>query len=217
MKSMHISIKLVIGVILMIAAITGFTFWESHGRDMLYETDLAVASTDIKQGEIITDKNVQARGIGSEYVMDGAVRAERISDIRGKKAKQYIPAGGQISADFLTDENDIVLKEGESIYCIGEEMIGMVSSSLRRGDKVRIYGGAGKEDLGSYTVAFVKDNADREVKNASELKNDTPLARESSNYSISSIEIVCTRDAYAQLSDYVNDSEKTLTIVQEVE
>ena len=92
----------------------------------------------------------------------------------------------------------------------------MVSSSLRRGDRVHIYGGAGKEDLGSYTVAFVKDNADREVKNAEELKNDTPLAREESNYSISSIEIVCTRDAYAQLSDYVGDSEKTLTIVQEV-
>lgn len=210
------STKLIIGAILMIAAITGFTFWESHGRDMLYETQLAVASSDIKQGDIITEENVSAAGIGSEYVMSGAVRAERMADIMGKKAKQYIPAGGQISADFLTDENDIVLKDGESIYCIGEDMIGMVSSSLRRGDKVHIYGGAGKEDLGSYTVAFVKDNADREVRNASELKNDTPLAREESNYSISSIEIVCTRDAYAQLSDYVSDTEKTLTIVQEV-
>lgn len=208
--------KLIIGVVLMIAAISGFTFWESHGRDMLYETDLAVASSDIRQGELITDKNIEIRGIGREYVMSGAVKAERASDILGKKAKQYIPAGGQISADFLTDENDIVLKDGESIYCISEDMIGMVSSSLRRGDRVHIYGGAGKEDLGSYTVAFVKDNADREVKNASELKNDTPLERESSNYTISSIEIVCTRDAYAQLSDYVSASEKTLTIVQEV-
>lgn len=210
------NIKLVVGVILMAAAITGFAFWESNGRDMLYETQLAVASADIKQGDIITEKNIEIKGIDGEYVMDGAVKAERISDIKGKKAKQYIPAGGQISADFLTSEDDIILKEGESIYCIDEEMIGMVSSSLRRGDKVRIYGGAGKEDLGSYTVAFVKDDADREVKNASELKNDTPLARESSNYSISSIEIVCTRDAYAQLNDYVNNSEKMLTIVQEV-
>lgn len=208
--------KLIIGAVLMIAAITGFTLWESHGRDMLYETELAVASADIRKGELITDANVEIRGIGSDYVMSGAVKGERVGDIVGKKAKQYIPAGGQISQDFLTDENDIVLKDGESIYCIGEDMIGMVSSSLRRGDRVHIYGGAGKEDLGSYTVAFVKDNADREVKNAEELKNDTPLAREESNYSISSIEIVCTRDAYAQLSDYVGDSEKTLTIVQEV-
>lgn len=210
------SIKLVTGVILIVAAITGFTFWESHGRDMLYETELAVASGDIKQGELITEKNVEARGIGNDYVMSGAVKAERMADIMGKKAKQYIPKGGQISADFLTDENDIVLKDGESVYCISSDMIGMVSSSLRRGDRVHIYGGAGKEDLGSYTVAFVKDDSDREVKNASELKNDTPLARESSNYTISSIEIVCTRDAYSRLSEYVDTSEKTLTIVQEV-
>lgn len=210
------SIKLVTGVILIVAAITGFTFWESHGRDMLYETELAVASGDIKQGELITEKNVEARGIGSDYVMSGAVKAERMVDIMGKKAKQYIPKGGQISADFLTDENDIVLKDGESVYCISSDMIGMVSSSLRRGDRVHIYGGGGKEDLGSYTVAFVKDDSDREVKNASELKNDTPLARESSNYTISSIEIVCTRDAYSRLSEYVDTSEKTLTIVQEV-
>ena len=210
------SIKLVTGVILIVAAITGFTFWESHGRDMLYETELAVASGDIKQGELITEKNVEARGIESDYVMSGAVKAERMADIMGKKAKQYIPKGGQISADFLTDENDIVLKDGESVYCISSDMIGMVSSSLRRGDRVHIYGGAGKEDLGSYTVAFVKDDSDREVKNASELKNDTPLARESSNYTISSIEIVCTRDAYSRLSEYVDTSEKTLTIVQEV-
>ena len=210
------NIKLVTGVVLIVAAITGFTFWESHGRDMLYETELAVASGDIKQGELITEKNVEARGIGSDKVMSGAVKAERMADIMGKKAKQYIPKGGQISADFLTDENDIVLKDGESVYCISSDMIGMVSSSLRRGDRVHIYGGAGKEDLGSYTVAFVKDDSDREVKNASELKNDTPLARESSNYTISSIEIVCTRDAYSRLSEYVDTSEKTLTIVQEV-
>lgn len=210
------SIKLVTGVVLIVVAITGFTFWESHGRDMLYETELAVASGDIKQGELITEKNVEARGIGNDYVMSGAVKAERMADIMGKKAKQYIPKGGQISADFLTDENDIVLKDGESVYCISSDMIGMVSSSLRRGDRVHIYGGAGKEDLGSYTVAFVKDDSDREVKNASELKNDTPLARESSNYTISSIEIVCTRDAYSRLSEYVDTSEKTLTIVQEV-
>ena len=183
---------------------------------MLYETELAVASGDIKQGEFIIEKNVEARGIGNYYVMSGAVKAERMADIMGKKAKQYIPKGGQISADFLTDENDIVLKDGESVYCISSDMIGMVSSSLRRGDRVHIYGGAGKEDLGSYTVAFVKDDSDREVKNASELKNDTPLARESSNYTISSIEIVCTRDAYSRLSEYVDTSEKTLTIVQEV-
>ena len=210
------NIKLVTGVVLIVAAITGFTFWESHGRDMLYETELAVASGDIKQGELITEKNVETRGIGNDYVMSGAVKAERMADIMGKKAKQYIPKGGQISADFLTDENDIVLKDGESVYCISSDMIGMVSSSLRRGDRVHIYGGAGKEDLGSYTVAFVKDDSDREVKNASELKNDTPLARESSNYTISSIEIVCTRDAYSRLSEYVDTSEKTLTIVQEV-
>ena len=87
------SIKLVTGVILIVAAITGFTFWESHGRDMLYETELAVASGDIKQGELITEKNVEARGIGNDYVMRGAVKAERMADIMGKKAKEHLPFG----------------------------------------------------------------------------------------------------------------------------
>lgn len=208
--------KIIVGSILIVAAVAGFVFWESGGRAMLYETQLVVASSDIKQGDIITADNIKTAGVGNDYLMSGAVRAERVNDILGRKAKQYIPEGGQISNDFLTDENDIVLKENESIYCISEEMIGMVSSSLRRGDTVRIYGDGGREDFGTYVVAFVKDNADREVKNSAELKNDSPLDRESSNYSISSIEIVCTREAYASLSDYVNASEKTLTVVQEV-
>lgn len=207
--------KLITGVILIAAAAGSLVFWESQGRSMIFETGVVAASADIMQGDILSEKNIEVKSIGSEYVMKSAVKEGGYSDMLGRKAKQYIPAGSQISDDFIADNGDIVLKEGESVYCISEDMIGMVSSSLRRGDRVHIYGGAGKEDLGSYTVAFVKDSADREVRNASELKIDLPLEREDSNYTISSIEIVCTRDAYAQLSDYTAQSENTLTVVQE--
>lgn len=209
--------KLITGVILIAAAVGALVFWESHGRSMLFETKVIVASSDIRQGDILSEQNIEVKGVGSDYVMKSALKAGSYNELIGKKAKQYIPEGGQISDDFIAGDDDIVLKEDESIYCINKDMIGMVSSSLRRGDRVHIYGGAGKEDLGSYTVAFVKDSADREVKNASELKIDSPLDREDSNYTISSIEIVCTRDAYAQLSDYIAVSENTLTIVQEVQ
>lgn len=209
--------KLITGVILIAAAVGALVFWESQGRSMIFETEVIAASSDIRQGDILTEQNIEVKGVGSDYVMKSALKAGSYNELIGKKAKQYIPEGGQISDDFIAGDDDIVLKEDESIYCINKDMIGMVSSSLRRGDRVHIYGGAGKEDLGTYTVAFVKDSADREVKNASELKIDSPLEREDSNYTISSIEIVCTRDAYAQLSDYIAVSENTLTIVQEVQ
>jgi hypothetical protein len=208
--------KLVVGLILIVAAVAAFTFWESDGRNMVYEKEIVTAADDINQGDILTEENTVVKGIGKDYIVNGAVAAADVGDVLGKRAVQYIPAGNQISTDFLTGEDNIVLKPDESIYCIDESMIGMVSSSLRRGDRVHIYGGAGKEDLGSYTVAFVKDSADREVKNAEVLKNDVPLDRESSNYTISRIEIVCTRDDYASLSEYVSLADNRLTIVQEV-
>jgi hypothetical protein len=206
--------KLVVGLVLMVAAVAAFTFWESDGRNMVYEKDIVTAAADINQGDILTEENTVVKGIGKDYIVNGA--AADPADVLGKRAMQYIPEGSQISDDFLTGEDNIVLKPDESIYCIDESMISMVSSSLRRGDRVHIYGGAGKEDLGSYTVAFVKDSADREVKNAEVLKNDVPLDRESSNYTISRIEIVCTRDDYASLSEYVSLADNRLTIVQEV-
>lgn len=115
------SIKLVTGVVLIVAAITGFTFWESHGRDMLYETELAVASGDIKQGELITEKNVEARGIGSDYVMSGAVKAERMADIMGKKAKQYIPKGDRYRLTSLQTKMISFLKT-ENLYTVSAQI-----------------------------------------------------------------------------------------------
>ena len=209
--------KLITGIALILIAVAGSVFWETWGRSAVCETRLAAASEGISRGQVLTEENVTVKGIGKDYIIDGAISGDDISSIIGSRAVQYIPAGSQISDRFIAGQDEIVLKEGESIYCIDESMIGMVSSSLRRGDRVRIYGGGGREDLGTFTVAFVKDNADREVKNAADLPNDQPLDRENSNYSISRIEIVCSRDDYAAVCDQVSLSGKGLIIVQEVQ
>lgn len=204
------------GMILVLISVAGFVLWEAGGRSLLCDIPLAAASEDVYPGTVLSEENLVIQGFPKEYQLENAVTKENASALFGKKAKQFIPKGSQITGAFVAEEHDIVLKEGQSIYCVDESMIDMVSSSLRRGDQIHIYGEAGKVDLGSYTAAFVKDTADREVKNQESLKHDTPLERENSNYTISRIEIVCTRDEYASLCDYVSLSGNGLTIVQEV-
>lgn len=211
---MH-NIKLIAGILLIAISAGGFIFWESSGRNLIFEEKIVVACSEIKEGDEFTSENIKIKGIGKEYLMNGALAADNYEKLIGMKAGQYIPEDSQISPDFIKKSNLEEINEKQSIFCLNENMIDMVSSSLRRGDMVHLYGNHGKADLGVYKTAFVKDSSDREVKNAEKLKKDNMLSRENSNYSISKVEIICTKDEYAMINDYIKLSDCGLTIVQQ--
>ena len=206
--------KLIIGVALIVISVTTFMFWEVKGRDMVFREDLVVASVDIGAGDVLGPENLTVASVDDDDVIGGAVADEDLDRLMGRVARQYIPRGAQLNHSFLAEEGSLVISGEESIFALEGKMIDMVSSSLRRGDRVRIYGNSGKVDLGEYSVAFVKDSSDREVKNMEKLDNDDPMDREDSNYKIDSVEIVCTKDEYAKIIDHVTVSDSGLTVVQ---
>jgi len=208
------NLKLAVGVVLIVVSVTTFMFWEVKGRDMVFREELVVASAEISAGDVLSYENLAVASVDDDDVIAGAVADEDLDDLMGRVARQYIPQGSQLNHSFLAEEGSLVLKAGESIFALDGNMIDMVSSSLRRGDRVRIYGNSGKVDLGEYPVAFVKDSSDREVKNIEQLKNDAPMDREDSNYRIDSVEIVCTKDDYAKIIDHITVSDSGLTVVQ---
>ncbi|MBR5228777.1 MAG: hypothetical protein IKV96_02960 [Firmicutes bacterium] len=208
------NVRLIVGILLIAVSVSTFIFWEVKGRELVFREDLVVAVKDIRSGEELTRENLGVVSIDDDDVIAGAVAGEAIDALVGKTARQYIPQGAQLNKAFVAEEGDLVISGDESIFAIKGKMIDMVSSSLRRGDRVKIYGNSGKEELGEFTVAFVKDSSDREVKNLESLKNDEPVDREDSNYKISSVEIICTSQEYAKIIDYVTVSDSGLTIVQ---
>ena len=208
------NMRLVIGIVLIAVSVTLFMFWEVKGRDLVFREDLVVAKTEINSGDTFTRDNLAVVSIHDDDVIAGAVAGVDIEEFMGKTARQYIPQGAQLNTAFVAEKGELVIGGEESIFAIPGKIIDMVSSSLRRGDRVKVYGNSGKEELGEYVVAFVKDSSDREVKNLESLKNNEPVDREDSNYKIDSVEIICTTDDYAKIMDYVTVSEDGLTIVQ---
>ncbi len=206
--------RAIIGFLLVIAAISALIFWEARGRDLVFQKNLVVAAAEINAGDYFTESNLEIRGINSGDIIDGALDSSMMSALLGMRAEQYIPTGSQINEYFVSADDSRFLEPGESIFCIGQDDISMVSSSLRKGDMVQLYGESGRLPLGTYKVAFVKDGAGREVKNAEQLRNNIPLDREDSNYTINSIEIICSQPDYVMLNDYLSDSGCGLTVVQ---
>ena len=113
----------------------------------------------------------------------------------------------------------------------------MRSSALRRGDIVYIYGTNGLGLLGTFRIAYVKDEAEREVKNAGEgsesnagggagygSESDTGgdiLARMDSTSVIDHVEIITTYQEYERLAGSVGGADgatpAALIIVQKGE
>jgi hypothetical protein len=160
--------------------------------------------------------------------------------LQGKVASQLIAKNDQIIPDYFSD-NEFNLKRNESVFVIRPEWIAMRSSALRRGDIVDIYGTNGLGLLGTFRIAYVKDEAEREVKNASNGsggnvggntgsdagsgsgsgRNGDILARTDSTSVIDHIEIITTYQEYEKLTGSIGGADgatpAALIIVQKGE
>ena len=200
-------IKSILGILLIIISLTGLFFWEWRGREAIMLEQVIVAKEEIQKGTVISNSLFEIKGIPKENKLNGALTPDKVNQIQGKLASQLIAENDQIILDYFT-ENEFYLEENESIFVIEPNWIAMRSSSLRRGDIIDVYGNLGGELLGTFQIAYVKDESDREVKNVAEqtqqyTENGNILERENSTSTINHIEIISTYAEYMGLEAYV--------------
>ncbi len=225
--------KPILGILLILLSIAGLFFWEWKGREIIMTEQVLVAKEEIRKGAPVTGAMFAVRGVNETGLLEGAITPADADRIRGKVAAQFIAKNGQIIMEYFRDD-DFYLERGESIFVIDPDWITMRSSALRRGDVVDIYGSGGLGLLGTFRVAYVKDEAEREVKNAGTEAGTGPgtgiggtgaggaagnlLERPDSTSVIDHIEIITTFQKYEELVNRVSGADGTtpaaLIIVQ---
>ena len=208
-------IKPLIGCLLIITAFAGLIYWENDGRERFTMEEIAVASHDILEGDVITREMFKAERVERDDIISGALHMDEIGKVVGKIADRPIEKKSQVSLKFF-DDPETRLERGKSIYVIKNEWIDMRSSSLRAGDKVKIYSDTGEEYFGSYRIAFVKDDNEQEVVEAEGYRpSKNILDRKMSSRPAYHIEIVATLAEYQTIRDFVTADARMLMIVQE--
>lgn len=163
------------------------------------------------------------KGIPTDNMIKGAINSVELNSILGKKTNSYIPKNGQITKDYFISD-DLVIKKDQSVFALNGSWIYMKSSSIRKGDLVDIYSNDNNftDYLGTYKVAFVKDQNVREVVSTDEsgIISDEKqiLNRIYASAPVDHIEIICTIEDYKLIKNTIVSSDienpKSLIIVQ---
>lgn len=214
-------IKLFIGILLMMLSISSLLFWEMKGRDVILLEPVLVAKEDIAENTKLDASLFIVKGIPRENLLEGVLREKDLKALTDRQAKSDILKNSQLTWRSLW-EKDFFLKEDESIFVIQPQWIAMRSSALRKDDWVDIYREDGSEKVGTYRVAFVKDSADREVKDISLMgeshREKNWLNRTDGTAVIDHIEIISTLADYIKILHTVAGEETgTLMILQKGE
>ena len=199
-------VKTILGIALVLIAIGALFFWEAQGREMLLMDSVLVAEEDIKAGERLDVDLFKTISVPAGALVDGAVDPKEAALIAGKEAAIDIVRGAQLSLHYLR-EPDAAPRPETSFYIIRNEWIAMCTSSLRRGDNVQITSADGRNIIGLFPVAYVKDGDGREVTDASSgMYSFTGAGGESSRVNTSApihhVEIMCELKDYRRIFDY---------------
>ena len=221
MNSKTSKIKTALGVVLVLIAVAALLFWEAEGRELLLMDDVLVADGDVKAGEMIDIARFRTVSVPAGALVDGAVTPKNTGRLEGMEAAVDILKGAQLSLRYVRDPEEAPKPE-TSCFVIRNEWIYMCTSSLRRGDSILITSADGKNIVGRYPVAYVKDGDGREVTDASSgLYSFTGEGggsdRVNSSAPIHHIEIVCELKDYRRILDYcAGKAGASLMIVREV-
>lgn len=209
---MH-KIKIFLGLLLMVSSLTAMVFWETRGRELLLYREVLVAEVEIKPGDQITSEMISSRALPRELLSPDALLPGQESQVVGEVAGQLILSGTPISNRYFT-AIPVAIREEESVYVIPSEWISMRSSSLRKGDWISIYSQDGKTLIGSYQLAFVRDQAEREVVSLDGNKDAPILERRDGSSLIHSLEIISSLAGYQRIQEAAAITGSALLIVQ---
>lgn len=205
--------RTVLGLLLIIFAVTGLIFWEVRGRETMLLDTVIVAKERIPAGTLITRDLLSAAGILEENRIQGGLSWDKLHLAIGQVALQDIVENSQISEEFLA-ESDFYIRSNESIFVLHPEWIAMRSSSIRRGDWIDIYESGSFDKIGSYRVAFVKDANELEVTDGEGSEEFNALDRTVSTSLISHIEIIADMKEYEKIARLAGNNETGLLLVQ---
>ena len=203
-------LKTIFGIILVLIAVTALLFWEAEGREMLLMETVLVLENDVKAGEKLHPGLLRTVSVPSGSLVDGALTPDDTYILENKEAAVDIVSGAQLSSRYLrgVDEKP---KPETSFFIIRNEWIYMCTSSLRRGDDVKITSADGKTVIGTYEVAFVKDGDGREVTDSTSgmysftSSGSGDSDRVNSSAPIHHIEIICELNEYRRIIDFCSD------------
>ncbi len=194
-----------VGIVLVLLAAAGMYFWETTGRDAVFTTEIVAAARDISAGEILSAELFEVQNVRKENVASGTYAGADIEALLGKEAKCDISEGSQITGKMCQElsEGD----EGLAPFVLFPEWIKERSGSLRAGDRVDIYSGDMAHLMGSFKVAFVRDEDEQPV--AEEGGGPAPevFRRGRATGRISSIEIKATPAEYAALQQQAESAD----------
>ncbi|HPX70335.1 MAG TPA: hypothetical protein PLO47_01200 [Bacillota bacterium] len=194
-------IKTILGIALIILSVAAMFFWESHGRDRFTTRVVLVCAEDIGRGSRVGPESFSSMRVREENVLQGALDPALAAELYGMTAREDMVAKQQVRAECFFDEKS-ALSNGESLFVIPSEWIMSRSSALRGGDIISIYVMPGMKKLGKYTVAFVKDDMEQEVRDLLGA-TDRVLERTDSGRVIAGIEIICGLSDYEKIYNEV--------------
>jgi hypothetical protein len=200
------NIKTALGIVLVLLAIAALLFWEAEGRELLLMNKVLVAGEDVKEGEIFEMSKFRIESIPAGALVDEAITPEKAAMFSGKESSVLIIKGAQLSKRYFRDP-DTAPKPDTSFFVIRNEWIYMCTSSLRRGDEVLITSADGRNIMGQFSVAYVKDSEGREVIDSqsgiySFAGSAAGSERVNTSAPIHHVEIECELKDYKKILDY---------------
>lgn len=197
--------RTLIGVILILSAIGMMIYWEMEGRDQVRTEPLLVAARDIAPGEVAEGDMFRQRRAGEEEKVSGALKPVDIKKVLGNRILHPIPENSQIVLSDFGDD-PYLIKEGQGIFLIRSDWIFSVSSSLRKGDRIRIYTMEERTPLGEFQVAFVKDAQGKEITASEDHRRGESgdiLDRTHGTAPVDHLEILAEIGEYRQILEYL--------------
>lgn len=210
------NVRPLMGILLITLAVVALWWWENLGREQFIMESVMVAKDNIEKGRIIKESDfIEIRSM-SESTVSGAITPKSLYQIKGFVANQYIPKLSQVVPKMFTEKGQI-LGEGKSIFPIKDIWIDSRSSSLRKGDVIDIFSEEGSVYMGTYPIAYVKDENEQEVVNTENNPSDEILQRHFSSSVIAHVEIIAELEEYKKIRDVAEEQNIKLLIIQKGE
>lgn len=205
--------KPVLGGGLILLALGLLVFWEVSGRELVLMENVLVAREDIYPGTEVNPGMFRETGILSESMIDNGMTLAESYFLNNKISDQLILKNSQISRKYFS-ERKAAIKAGSGIYQIKPEWIFSMSSSIRKNDVADIYSLDGENKIGSFQVAFVKDEQGKEVVDEKTSKGNRKITDRTEGSGVAlAVEIISTTEGYKKILDYIFSSEGKLIIV----
>ena len=197
--------KTLTGIILIIGSLLTLVFWETRGRDIVLLSPVLSARVDMKEGTVVAEEDFKEIKVLPDNVLSGALLPQDLDSLSGLVLNRDISENQQLLPSYFQQKHTL-LQEKDSIFVVPSGWIYSMSSAVRAKDLVLLYSFPENICLGQYTVAFVKDKNQREVRDISGLQSDF-LKRMDADAEISYIEIICTLEEYLAICQVAEGAE----------